>query len=235
MIKLEIEKLLVLQDKDISYQKLVKEIERIPVECSSTKNLIVKEENEIDLARKDLNQKEVDRVDLDNEIKTKESNIQKFKNQQLEVKKNDEYKALSNQINQTESEISELEEKEIAIMYEIDSEKESFDKAKSVIEHRIKIQEKKIDDLNLNLVKLKEDLKVADQEYKSSREGIAEEFLKLYDQTKKQIKRAPYIVPLEEQICGGCHLRVSNDVYATAMSGTKIVCCDLCSRILYKL
>ena len=90
MIKLEIEKLLVLQDKDISYQKLVKEIERIPVECSSTKNLIYKEENEIDLARKDLNQKEVDRVDLDNEIKTKESNIQKFKNQQLEVKKNDE-------------------------------------------------------------------------------------------------------------------------------------------------
>ena len=86
MINPIIEKLLIVQNKDLILQKLVTEIQRIPQERALLENLIQKEEEAIELAKADLNAKEVEKNDLDVQVKAKESDIQRFKNQQLEVK-----------------------------------------------------------------------------------------------------------------------------------------------------
>ena len=59
-------------------------------------------------------------------MKAKEADIERFKNQQLEVKKNEEYRALNLQIEQAESDISAFEEKEIELMYAIDAAREAI-------------------------------------------------------------------------------------------------------------
>ena len=115
MIHPQIEKLLIVQSKDIALQKLQQEIERIPKERVKIGGLIAEEKASIETAKSDLNAKEVERNDLDSQIKLKESDIAKFKTQQLEVKKNEEYRALTHQIEQAQKDISDLEEKEIEL------------------------------------------------------------------------------------------------------------------------
>ena len=98
----QIEKLLIVQDRDIALQKIEQELTRIPQERTALEGLITAEEANIEAAGHALKEKEVERNELDTEVKAKEEAIARFKNQQLEVKKNDEYRALTHQIEQSE-------------------------------------------------------------------------------------------------------------------------------------
>ena len=235
MIHPQIEKLLIVQSKDIALQKLQQEIERIPKERAKIEGLIEEENASIEKAKSDLNVKEVERNDLDSLIKLRESDIAKFKTQQLEVKKNEEYRALTHQIDQALEEISELEVKEIEIMYSIDEDKVTFEQAKAEIDKRIDQQTKKLTELESRLKQLKSDVHLAEANYFESREPVNQEILEVYDRTKTQVKRPPYISAIEIQNCSGCHLRVSNEVLGLVLSGEEIATCDQCPRIVYKI
>ena len=235
MIHPQIEKLLIVQSKDIALQKLQQEIERIPKERAKIEGLIDEENASIEKAKSDLNVKEVERNDLDSQIKLKESDIAKFKTQQLEVKKNEEYRALTHQIDQALKEISELEVKEIEMMYSIDEEKVTFEQAKAEIDKRIDQQTKKLTELESRLKQLKSNVHLAEANYFESREPVNQETLEIYDRTKTQVKRPPYISAIEIQNCSGCHLRVSNEVQGLVIAGEEIATCDQCPRIVYKI
>lgn len=234
MIHPQIEKLLIVQSKDYLFQKLQQEIERIPNERAKIERLIEEEKASIELAKSELNAKEVERNDLDSQIKGKESDMTKFKTQQLEVKKNEEYRALTHQIEQAQSDISELEEKEIALMYSIDEAKLSFEKAKAEIDERIIHQNQQLSELESRLKQAQQDVESAKAVYSESREAVDQEALEIYDRTKAQTKRPPYIAAIEVQNCAGCHLRVSNDVLSLAITSEEIITCDQCARIVYK-
>ena len=171
---------------------------------------------------------------MDSQIKVKESDIAKFKTQQLEVKKNDEYRALTQQIEQAQGDISKLEEQEIKIMYSIDEAKISFEQEKDKIDQAITVQTKQLSELEARLNKLNNDVQSAELEYINARQTVNQSALETYDRTKSQIKRPPYISAIEVQNCAGCHLRVSNDVLGLAIAGEEIVACDQCARIVYK-
>ncbi len=71
------------------------------------------------------------------DVQVKEGALLRFRTQQVEVKKNDEYQALTQQIEQTEGDISTLEEREIELMLDIDTAKQKFEAEKAVILVRI--------------------------------------------------------------------------------------------------
>ena len=81
---------------------------------------------------------------------------------------------------------------------------------------------------------LNTDAQSAEADYLESREAIDPEALEIYDRTKTQVKRPPYISAIETQNCTGCHLRVSNEVQGLVISGEEITTCDQCPRIVYK-
>lgn len=233
MLDPQIEKLLIVQDRDIALQKLEQELARVPREREQIEAAIARETDNIELARQSLQAKEVERKDLDNDVKAKETALARFRTQQLEVKKNDEYKALTHQIEQTEKEISELEEKEIGLMLEIDELKEAFAKDKAEIEARIETERAQIEQLKEKEKNLAESVETAKAALATSREPVAELYLGHYDRVSKMVKRAPYVVPLEAHKCVGCHLRVSNEVSKEASNHGDPHFCDQCARIVY--
>lgn len=234
MIHPQIEKLLIVQEKDLCLQKLQSELDRIPQQRMKLEAAIAEERAAIETARNDLNEKEIARKDLDAQVQNKESDVAKFKNQQLEVKKNEEYRALTSQIEQAKSDIAVLEEAEITLMYSIDEAREEFEASKEKIEQRIVEQEKAIGQLEERLKELNESIEGSKQAYLDSRTGVEAAFLEDYDRVKTQVKRVPYIVAIEGQNCKGCHLRVSNEVFSHASNGEGVVICDQCPRMVYR-
>lgn len=234
MIQPKIEKLLIVQSKDVALQKIKQQIEQIPKERVKIKGLIEQQKASIEVAKSELNAKEVEKNNLDSQIKLKESNIEKFKMQQLEVKRNEEYKALNCQIEQAQNEISELENNEIEIMYSIDEAKITFEEEVIKINSLIDQNLKHLTEIETRIEQLNDDHEEAKVNYLESRKLVDSDSLAIYDITKTQVKRPPYISAIEAQNCSGCHLRVSNDVLGIAISGEEIIACDQCARIIYK-
>ncbi|MGC6423856.1 MAG: zinc ribbon domain-containing protein [Lentimonas sp.] len=229
----QIEKLLIVQDRDISLLKLEQELARIPQERTAIEHLIMEEEGNIEGASHSLKEKEVQRHELATEVKSKEGAVARFRTQQLEVKKNDEYKAMTHQIEQTEAEIGELEEKEIELMLEIDIERESFKAEKAKIEAGIQIKRREIGALGEREANLKGMVSDAEAALNEARGQVDKLYLEHYDRVRKLTKRAPYVAPIEAQKCGGCHLRVSNEVSKIASVAGEPRFCDQCARIVY--
>lgn len=229
----QIEKLLNVQTYDIKLQKTELDLSRLPKERAAYQAKIESERVCIEDARQALAALEVRRKDLDSQSKSLESEIQRFRNQQLQVKKNEEYRALTGQIEQAQATISDLEEQEIELMFEIDTAKDAFEQEKGLIEDRIAEQEKLISLLSEKEQSLSQSLDTARQDYASARSDVDPHYLEQYDRVRKLVKRAPYLAPIVSQKCGGCHLRVSNEVSHAAGSGGEPHFCDQCARIVY--
>jgi predicted nucleic acid-binding Zn-ribbon protein len=229
----QIEKLLIVQHRDVSLLKIEQDLARIPIERAAVEAEIVSEAANMEAARQSLIAKEVARKDLDVEVKSKEAALLRFRTQQAEVKKNDEYQALTHQIEQTEADISSLEEQEIELMLEIDTVKEGFEAEKAVIESRIEAQRAAIALLNEREKHLNVSVEAARAEVAESRVGMDANYLEQYDRVKKMVKRAPYLAKVEGHKCGGCHLRVSNEVSRGAQDAGEPHFCDQCARMVY--
>jgi predicted nucleic acid-binding Zn-ribbon protein len=229
----QIEKLLIVQDRDLSLQKIEQELARLPQERDAIDRLIKLEESNVALAHQSLKDKEVQRKQIDLEVQAKGSAINRFKTQQLEVKKNEEYRALTHQIDQSEKEVLELEEKEIELMLEIDTARATFGVEKAEIEARIQVQLKEIETLVEREKNLAASLDPARANVGLAREGADALYLQHYDRVKTLTRRGLYVGRIESRQCSGCHLRVSNEVSHAALQGGEPYFCDQCARIVY--
>ena len=108
MVDPQIEKLLIVQHHDMALSKIEEELSRLPAEQKALEAMIENETAKIETSRQSLLSKELNCKELETEVKSKEAELLRFRTQQNEVKKNDEYTALSNQIEQTEADISSL-------------------------------------------------------------------------------------------------------------------------------
>ena len=67
------------------------------------------------------------------------------------------------------------------------------------------------------IIEIKSEIKNLEKEIEEARQSVDEEMLRTYDRVKKVVSKPPYMAPLKDQKCSGCNLRVSNDVFSTAL------------------
>ena len=118
-------------------------------------------------------------------------------------------------------------------MLDIDTVKDEFEAEKAVIEVRIEAQRKEIALLTEREENLKASVAAARAEVEAARVGVDADYIEQYDRVKKMVKRAPYLAKVEAHKCGGCHLRVSNEVSRGAQDAGEPHFCDQCARMVY--
>lgn len=229
----QIENLLIVQARDLDLQKNHSEQAAIPQQRQSLQAAMNKAHAKLEQAEQALKAQSVACAQLESEIVDKEAQITRFKTQQIAVKKNEEYQALTQQIELTQSSISELEEQEIELMLTIDTARESCEHLRDEVQVEL---EKRQGELGLLEQKQRHLAAAADsieQQLMQARQQLDAESIEHYDRVKKLSRRAPYIVPLQAHVCSGCHLRVSNEVSNAVAKGEYPVFCDQCARMLY--
>ncbi|MEO0795950.1 MAG: C4-type zinc ribbon domain-containing protein [Verrucomicrobiota bacterium] len=229
----EIEQLLILQDRDTRLFNILTSLKSIPLELAKYEKKIAAEEAEIAAARQSLQELEVRRKDLDNDVKSAESQIIKYKNQQLEVKKNEEYQALTHEIELTESKISELEEAEIALMLEIDEVSQQFDSHKAEGDDRIQLYRDEIETLKDRELTLNKEIDTAKADVQEAEQECSDKYLTVYQRVKRRRPKPPFVSPIEEHKCGGCHLKVSSETESGTRKKEGPVTCENCGRMVY--
>jgi len=90
-----IEKLLVLQDRDRKILRVSQELAHIGPERENLRAKAAATQGRMEAAKTRVKQLESERKQLDLEIEAKKTQIEKYANQQLQTRKNEEYKALA--------------------------------------------------------------------------------------------------------------------------------------------
>ncbi len=230
-----LEKLLILQGRDRRRLDLEKELKSVPTDIEAIERKIQAERSAIEAAKLDWQKLESRRKDLENEIALAEQKLGKYRTQQMEVRKNDEFRALGHEIELVEGQIGALEETELNVLYEIEAAKAKFAAAEKEMKNNISGYEARIRSHRDREAVLTAELEAARGEVTQARTPLGETLLRLYDRIAA--RHMPVCVPVSGGKCGGCHLKVSSEVESAvrlkADPNGQMPMCDQCGRIVY--
>jgi len=235
MLTPTLEKLLVLQDRDTKRLGLAAQLKAVPGEIALVQKKIATEKGAIEAAKLEVMTLETKKKLIETEIGSAEAKLGKYKTQQVQVRKNEEFKALGLEIEHTEAAIAEFEGQELEVMYAIDEAKKKFAEAEAVLKQNISGHEGRIRTLGEREVNLGAELKAAQAEVASAREPIEERALRVYDRIAA--RQQPVCASVRGNTCSGCHLKVSAEV-ESAVRGKgdatgALPTCDQCGRIVW--
>jgi predicted nucleic acid-binding Zn-ribbon protein len=232
MVAISLDKLLVLQERDGKRLAFEHQLHAVPREIAAVESRIAAEKAAIEAAKAEWHGLESKKKQLEVEIGGTEDKIAKYRTQQSQVRKNDEYQALTHEIETSQTAIGTLEEQEIAIMLSIDEAKKKFAAAEGELKKNISGHEGKIRTLREREKNLQADVQAAQATVAAARLEVPAPQLKIYDRIAVKPGH-PVCVPVTGARCGGCHLKVSANVEMEARKLEQVTTCDQCGRVVY--
>ncbi len=227
-----IEKLLVLQDRDRKIHRVQQELAHISPERETLRARAAATQSQLDAAKNRVKQVESERKRLELDVEAKKSQIEKYANQQLQTRKNEEYKALAHEIETCKADIMKIEDKEIELMEQAESAQKEVARANGEASEAKKLVESQITQLDQREENLKKEL----AELQSGRAEIAtavdETVRNRYERLFKS-KGENVVVGVNHGVCGGCHMKLQLQILVSCKSNKELVTCSNCGRILY--
>ncbi|MEO0453079.1 MAG: C4-type zinc ribbon domain-containing protein [Verrucomicrobiota bacterium] len=228
-----LEKLLVLQDRDVRFTRVKKELNQIPKEAALIESKLKSQSAEYEEHKKEAQHIEAHRQAVDVEVKTREENIKKYQSQQLQTKKNEEYQALTHEIKRAKDEIRQLEDKELDLMEKYEEAKKAVDAEHSNVVEYEETAKKRRDELTSKEARLKQESTKLEAEITELEKEVPPQPLRLYRRLIES-KGDKAIVPVVNgHTCGGCLLKLTQQEIVDAKGAAKLVQCGNCGRVLY--
>lgn len=229
----EIEKLLTLQDRDQKLRAVLNEIAALPAEKAARDRELKAADDRLEAAKSRQKEIEIERKKLEVEVKSKQDQIARYRNQQLETRKNEEFSALRHEIENGEKAIIELEDKELLLMEEA----ESLKPALLAAQEAHAAEKQKVESHMASLTTRKQNLEARQKELETERpgftEGIEEDLLDRYNRLFKS-KNGLALTTVEHETCSGCHMKVNTQTILEVRAEKEIIGCPQCGRILYE-
>lgn len=225
-------KLLELQECDQKILQTQDQLRRVPVERQMATERFSAAHDKVETTRKKIKELETQRRELELKVKEKQEQIIKFTNQQYQTKKNEEYRALANEIEKAKNEIIAIEDQELVLMEEIE-------KLEKTLKEYIREEEtvkKEVDEQLAELKKhediLNNTLNSLQTKRASLTQGIESGILTRYERILKN-KGGKVLVGIERGVCGGCHVRLNRQLVVDCMAQAEILYCPNCGRMIY--
>ncbi len=227
----EIEKLLVIQDRDRKIRTLKQELKMSPLESKDLEEKLAAGQKQLEAVKLKAKEIEVERKKLEVEVQAKRDTINKYQTQKFQTRKNEEFQALNNEITRYEGEIRTIEDRELELM-------ESGEQTKATIAttdketQASKVQiERQLADIAAKTNALAAQLKDLEAERAALAAGVDEDLLDTFN--RLFVNKTEAVVPLEHDVCMGCHMKITTQTVVRVKGGKEIVHCEQCGRILY--
>lgn len=227
-----IEKLLILQDRDRKLRRVRGELTHIEPERKMFQAKAAEAQVSLEQAKTRIKQIESDRKNLELEVEAKKQLIERYANQQLQTRKNEEYRALAHEIDTCKADIFKIENQEIELMEQAEAAHAQMVHATQVAAEAKRLMEDQLAQLATREQNLKKEL----AELSTNREelaGAVEESTRgRYERLLKN-KGENVVVGVQHGVCGGCHMRVPPQLLVQCQGQQELVTCSNCGRILY--
>jgi uncharacterized protein len=227
-----IEKLLVLQDRDRKILQTREQLAHVGPERQELLSRASSTQARLDAAKLRGKQIESERKKLELDVEAKQQQINKYSNQQLQTKKNEEYRALANEIENCKKEITHIEDKELELMEQAEVVQKEVLAAQQAAADAKKLVDSKVADIDAREKNLRAELTTLEANREELAAVVDDDVRSRYDRLLKN-KGSTVVVGVSHHSCGGCHMKLSRGTVVACQGEQEIVTCPNCSRILY--
>jgi hypothetical protein len=222
-----------IQDLDIRSLELRREIAALPKHIAEIEKALDSHNKrlELDKAKSVANQRE--RKQLDTDIQTQQQKISKLKDQMLQAKTNEQYRAFQHEIEFCEKEIRKAEDKILDLMSEaepLDANVKSAEKALAE-EKKVVEAEKKLAMERTNADKA--DLAAALKEREVYCAQISKPVLAIYEAQRKKHANGVAVSEAAEGMCIACRMLLRPQFFQDLKTAESPMQCENCRRLLY--
>ncbi len=227
-----IEKLLILQERDRKILRVTQELAHIGPARDGLQAKAKATQSSLEAAKLRVKHIESERKLRDLEIEGKKSQIEKYANQQLQTRKNEEYKALAHEIEMAKEVIFKIEDAEIVLMEQAEVAQKEVAHATTEAAAAKKRVEDEIGLLDARETNFKKELAELTTGRVALAENIDESTRNRYERIFKS-KGENVVVGVDHSSCGGCHMKLTAQTVTSCRAQAEIVTCSNCGRILY--
>ena len=227
-----IEKLLILQDRDRKILQVKEELSRIAPERQELNNRTTTLQTKLEAARLRVNHIESDRKKLELDAEAKKQLIDKYSVQQYQTRKNDEYRALTHEIDMCKDAIRKLEDQQIELMEQAEQAQAEVTALTRTGADTKRTVDSRLADLAAREASLNRDLSALETDRETLAGAVEESTRVRYERLLKQ-RGGTVVVGIERGVCGGCHMQLSRHLVVACIADQEIISCPNCGRILY--
>ena len=227
-----IEKLLILQDRDRKIRRLKGELGHIEPQRQTMKTRAVTANAALENAKTKVKELESHRKELELEVEAKKEQIAKYANQQLQTRKNEEYRALANEIQTCKEAIFKIEDQEISLMEQGEAAQKEVIRATQAANEARKLSEDQIAQLGVREENLKKELAELETNRGELAAAVDSGARARYERLVKN-KGENVVVGVQHGVCGGCHMKLPPQLLVSCQAQQELVTCSNCGRILY--
>ena len=208
------------------------ELETIPLEERRIEQLVASKSDAFEQARQRFRDLEVQKKRLELEAQSRRDAIVKYKAQQFQTRRNEEFQAIGQEIDRFEKEIERIEDAEIELMEEAEKISGHVAQAEQELAAAKRQGQQQEADLKRKQQTLEELLRETGSEREKLSQGVDPDLLFRYSRLFAT-KGGNAVVPIEHEFCMGCHMKNTTTLVHRVKLGREVVYCEQCGRILY--
>jgi predicted nucleic acid-binding Zn-ribbon protein len=227
----DIENLLKLQVTDKEIRRLQDEIAEFPKRVAVIEQKLAGTKAQLEKAQASVKADEANRRKYDTAINDLRGKISKYRDQSLDVKTNEQYKALLHEIQFAEKEISANEDKILELMVNADARDKEVKAAQAELKAETAEIEKEKEDARQRTAEDEKLLAGERAKREQMRAGVDADLLRHYERVSKF--RGSGISEVREHKCMACQVMLRPQTYNEIRGGQQVIVCDSCQRILY--
>lgn len=231
MVK-SVEQLLRIQECDLEIVRLQREMQDIPLRKQQMESALDAQKEGLAQAERKLLEVQTHIQRAESEIDAARQQIRKFRDQQLQIKSNDEYRALEKQIATALEQISALEDNELASMEEVERARGGVALQKAALDKQTARVQADVNEFMERSGGLDAELKAQQAERATRAADMDRDWLSRYERLFSRQHEAAVVV-IEHGTCGHCHMRLAPSQIVEARRHDQLVFCDFCGHILY--
>ncbi len=228
---LEIENLLRLQEADKEIRRLQDEIAELPKRVAAIEHKLADTKAQLEKAQAAVKADEAARRKYETAITDLRGKISKYRDQSLDVKTNEQYKALLHEIQFAEKGIAATEDNILELMVNADAREKEVKAAQAELKAEAAEIEKEKIEARERTAEDEKQLAVWRAKRDQMRAGVNEDLLRHYERVSKF--RGSGISEVLDHKCMGCQVMLRPQIYNDVRTGQQTVVCDSCQRILY--
>src|SRR5215472_3502379 len=227
----DIENLLKLQDTDKEIRRLQDEVAELPKRVAVIEQKLAGTKAQLEKAQSAVKADEASRRKYETNISDLRGKISKYRDQSLDVKTNEQYKALMHEIQFAEQEIRLNEDKILELMVNAESRDKDVKAAEAELKAETAEIEKEKAAARERTAEDEKQLTEWNGKRNTLREGIDPDVLRRYERVLKF--RGSGLSEVRDQKCMACRVMLRPQTYNEVRAGKTVIECESCQRILY--
>ena len=219
-----------LQQFDREILRLKEEIAAFPKRIAQIEQRLAGTKAHLETAKAAIKADEAARRKFETAIQDLQQKISKYRDQSLEVKTNDQYKALMHEIQFAEQDIRANEDKILDSMVNAEAREKDVKAAEAKLKAEMAEIEKEKTEARERTAEDERQLADWNAKRDGARAGVGADLLRHYDRVLKF--RGSGLAEVRDQKCMGCQVMLRPQTYNEVRSG-QLVFCESCQRILF--